>query len=260
MSNITDSLDNLIPRDCETYNVGHDATLLQAGRAIFDELEQNGKIVATHNFRGIDYRWAFGISGDDSTEYIANNLSPELAEVFMRDVIGYLGLADLSVNEIKLERLGPNSYADDIHLKRSRFGEIISTKPDDMPSDYDIFYSQLHHTDKTFQLNNYKLLVYLNDIEEQQGGLIVIDPILSPRWINDKCVLIEEGVTIPADQLSEKEITGPAGTTASFSSHILHRANLPKHGFRECLHLSFHLPGEQYVHPPYSRNHFINKQ
>ena len=52
-----------------------------------------------------------------------------------------------------------------------------------------------------------------------------------------------------------KEITGPAGTCASFNSHILHRANLPKQGYRYCMHLSFLLPGIDHKHDKYSINH-----
>ena len=112
------------------------------------------------------------------------------------------------------------------------------------------------HTDKTFELNNYKLLVYLNDIKPNQGGLVIADPIISPKYINNKCVLLKENSYINADEITEKEIIGGAGTTTSFNSHILHRANLPENGYRYCMHLSFLLPGEQYHHHKYSKNHF----
>ena len=64
------------------------------------------------------------------------------------------------------------------------------------------------------------------------------------------------GVSIKADEVKFKEVIGPKGTTASFNSHILHRANLPKDKYRFCMHLSFRLNDQKYTHNKYSNNHF----
>lgn len=253
---INNNLKKIIPNDCESFNSSFDATLGNAGIEITNWLEENNLMQASHSYGDITYRWVFGIDGLNSINYIKNNIPTELVNLFQKDVINYLGLETLSVNEIKFEKLGPNHLIDDLHLRRSRFGEIIPVKEDNLPTDYSntIFYSSLWHTDKSFALNNYKILVYLNDIKEGQGGLIIADPIISPKMIDNKCVLHEVGQTYKADQIKEKETTGPAGTCASFNSHILHRANLPKQGYRYCMHLSFLLPGDQYMHAVYSKS------
>ena len=95
----------------------------------------------------------------------------------------------------------------------------------------------------------------MNDIDTAHGGLMIADPVISPSMVDNKCVLHEVGQTYKADQIKEKEITGSAGTCASFNSHILHRANLPKQGYRYCMHLSFLLPDEKHRHAIYSKNH-----
>jgi hypothetical protein len=257
---INDKLKSIVPVDSESYNVSLDTKLANAGIDIMNWLLDNDKLEASHSFNDIDYRWVFGISGTNSTDYIMNNLPAELAESFKNDVIEYLGLSTLSVNEIKFECIGPNQYVDDIHLKRCRFGEIEPVLEDDMPFDYEhsIFYSALWHTDKSFELNNYKLLVYLNDIDIDQGGLMIADPIMSPKMIDEKCVLHEEGKRYKADSIEGHEVIGKPGTCASFNSHILHRANLPKAGYRHCMHLSFLLPGDEHKHDIYSKNHIKN--
>lgn len=254
---MNESLKNIIPIDSESYKISYDNNLANAGIDIINYLQENNKINLSHSYKGIDYRWAFGTSGLNSIDYILNNIPDDLKKVFQNDIIDYLDIQSLDVNEIKFEILGPNPLVDNIHLKRCRFGEIIPTLDDDMPKEYEntIFYSSLWHTDKSFELNNYKILVYLNDIDINQGGLIIADPIMSPKLINSKCVLHEENKTYNSDNIKSKEVIGKAGTCSSFNSHILHRANLPKQGYRYCMHLSFLLPSEKHKHAIYSKNH-----
>lgn len=257
MSLINENLKKIIPPNSETFNVSFDRTLGNTGIEITNWLEENNKMEASHAYGDVTYRWCFGISGVNSIGYIINNLPENLGQIFVKNVIDYLNIESFAVNEIKFEKLGPNHLVDDIHLRRPRFGEIIPVLEDNLPTDYakTIFYSSLWHTDKSFALNNYKILVYLNDIEEGQGGLTIADPVISPSMVDNKCVLHEVGQTYKADQIKGKEITGPAGTCASFNSHILHRANLPKQGHRYCMHLSFLLPGIDHKHDKYSINH-----
>ena len=257
MSLLNENLERIVPADSETYKVSFDKTLGNAGIEIANWLEENQKLEASHTYNDITYRWVFGISGVQSIHYIIQNLPEHLGKMFIEKVIQYLDIESFAVNEIKFEKLGPNHLVDDIHLKRPRFGEIIPVKEDNLPTDYGktIFYSSLWHTDKQFDLNNYKILVYLNDIKEGQGGLTIADPVISPKMVNNKCVLHEEGKTYRADEITGKEITGPAGTCSSFNSHLLHRANLPKEGYRYCMHLSFLLPGIDHKHDKYSINH-----
>lgn len=254
------TLTHIVPENSETYNISYDIRLANAGIEIMNWLQDNNKVKLTHSYNGIAYRWAFGISGPQSIDFIINNLPKKLQDMFNKDIIDYLGIRNLNVNEIKFESIGPNQFIDDIHLKRCRFGEIEPVLEDGMPYDYEhsIFYSTLWHTDKSFELNNYKLLVYLNDIDADQGGLMIADPIMSPKMINKKCVLHEERKQYKADSITAHEVIGKAGTCASFNSHILHRANLPKTGYRHCMHLSFLLPGDEYMHGVYSKNHIKN--
>ena len=251
-------LQNLVPSNSEGFKISSDKTLSNHCIEIFNYLLENNKIVPTHKYKDIPYRWACGADGKDSIDKISTFLPSSLDNLFQEKIINYLGIRNLNTNEIKFEILGPNEYVNDIHLRRCRFGDIKPIKEDNFSKNYqsEIFYSSLWHTDKTFELNNYKLLLYLNDIPSQQGGLVLADPIISPKYINGKCVLIEENKTVKANEIKEKEIIGEAGTTISFNSHILHRANLPKSGHRYCFHLSFLLPEEKHYHCKYSQNHF----
>ena len=249
------NLKNIIPNNSEDYKISFDSNLGNAGVEIFNWLQSNKKIKESHSYKGIPYRWVFGISGDKSIDYIVDNLPEDLSKLSLDNIINYLDLSEMNVNEIKFEVLGSNKFVDEIHLKRSRFKEIKPIKEDNLPFNYEneIFYSAVWHTDKTFDLSNYKILIYLNDVKKNQGGLVISEPILSPKQINGECVLTEN--IIDSDKVEGKEVLGKAGTTASFNSHILHRANLPKDGYRCCLHLSFILKDKIYKHRKYSRRH-----
>lgn len=256
---MNDILNQLTPNNHKEYQVSLDKGLANDGIDIFNYLLENNKITPTHTYENITYRWAYGADGGDSIAKVANNLPPKYRKIFEENIIDYLGIRNLFTNEIKFEILGPNKYIDDLHLRRCRFGDLKPIKEDIQSTNYseELFYSSLWHTDKSFELNNYKLLVYLNDIKPNQGGLVIADPIISPKFINNKCVLLKENSYINVDEITEKEIVGEVGTTASFNSHILHRANLPTEGYRYCMHLSFLLPDTQYYHHKYSKNHFV---
>ena len=241
---INENLLKLIPCDAESYKISQDNIVGDLGAEIYDYLSSKQLIKVSHIFKNIPYRWVFGTSGGGCIDYINNHLDIKFRNK-LGSIIEYLGIADLSLNEIKFEKLGANHHLDNIEDKRTRFGDIILNKHDDLPRDYNstIFYSSIWHTDKTFHLNNYKLLIYLNDISENQGGLVVADPVISPKRIDGKCALFNHQ-KVNVKDITYNEIIGKRGTTASFNSHILHRANLPKVGHRYCLHLSFLLTGK----------------
>tara|TARA_B100000287_G_scaffold408447_1_gene434809 strand:+ start:40 stop:810 length:771 start_codon:yes stop_codon:yes gene_type:complete len=255
---INKNLKKVIPHNCKDFKISTNTDVGCTASEIFNWLDNNNKIIPSHSYNGITYRWSFGSSGNNCLNYIYNNLSDKYLELFKEKIINYFGLDKLHLNEIKFEKLGVNDSLNDAYLKRTRFGDLKTLKIDDLSNNYEneMFYSLIWHTDKTFNLSNYKLLIYLNDISENQGGLVVSNPTISPKRINGKCQLFKDTPTTSIEELKFKEVTGKMGTMASFNSHILHRANLPKHGFRKCLHLSFLLPDEKYKHNKYSNNHF----
>ncbi len=233
---INENLKKVIPSHCEDFKTSSNTEIGKIASEIFDWLSDNDKIQPSHSYKGVTYRWSFGSSGSNCLNHIYNNLPSEYSKLFKEKIVNYFGLENLNLNEIKFEKLGVNNFLDDAYLKRTRFGDLKTLKFDDLSNDYEneMFYSLIWHTDKTFDLSNYKLLIYLNDVNENQGGLIVANPVVSPERINGKCQLLENTSTLPIEDLKFKEITGELGTMASFNSHILHRANLPKYNFREC--------------------------
>jgi hypothetical protein len=246
----------IVPDNPYSYNVSFDEKIGIVGRDIMKYLKRTNKLLVSHSWKGIDYRFAFGASGNDCLGYFNNNMDSVSWDMFFTEIVLALELNNLNLNEIKFETLKPNHYLNDVHLRKSRWGDIKPTKPYDYGDNFEIFYSQTYHTDKTFALNNYKILVYLNDIHEDEGGLIISNPIISPKRIDNGCFLFKNKSVVDADGILEKEIIGKMGTITSFNSHILHRANLPKSGWRDCLHFSFHMPDDQYFHKKYSNNHF----
>ena len=246
----------VIPNDPYSFNITFDKKIGEIGRDVIQYLKNLDKLKVSHTWKGIDYRLAFGTSGNNCLGYFNDNIENDIWDIFFTNIIVPLGLNDLNINELKFETIKPNHYVDDVHLRKSRWGDIKSVKPYDYGENFKIFYSQTYHTDKSFALNNYKILVYLNDINKDEGGLIIANPIISPKRIDNNCFLFEDKSMVNSDKILEKEIVGKIGTMVSFNSHILHRANLPKSGWRDCLHFSFHIPDKKYFHSKYSNNHF----
>tara|TARA_R110000803_G_scaffold81438_5_gene147380 strand:- start:143 stop:577 length:435 start_codon:yes stop_codon:yes gene_type:complete len=96
------------------------------------------------------------------------------------------------------------------------------------------------HTDVGCSLNNMNLIIYLSDVEVDMGGFVIADPPQKVGFDDDLGLPKYLGTESPVygDEVPYKEVTGPAGTIVGFNSHTLHRANLPKKGYRKALHMN----------------------
>ena len=96
------------------------------------------------------------------------------------------------------------------------------------------------------------MIVNLNDVTS--GGTFLADPILTP-FDKDGEIFFGDNIIL-SENIKEKEILGKAGTVYCASSHILHRASLPKEGYTDKMHLSFTLKGDKYLADKYKEGQF----
>lgn len=228
---------SLLPKDRFSYSLNFDKHLLTHGRVIMDKLlnsdsmfdrEYKGKIWRKH------FKWY--------NEF-------ELNQYFNDNISKHLGISEF--NEIKFERTFAHKDIDGLQLRRTRYRGIDVTNhlPGTKPHAASTFY---FHVDEGFPLANYKMIVNLNDVTS--GGTFLADPILTP-FDKDGEIFFGDNIIL-SENIKEKEILGKAGTVYCASSHILHRASLPKEGYTDKMHLSFTLKGDKYLADKYKEGQF----
>lgn len=223
---------NLFPKDRFSYSLKFDQHLLTHGRFIMDEL-LNSDLMVDREYKGQIWRKHFTwYSNLDLNEYLNDN------------ILKYLGVAQF--NEVKFERTYAHKDIDGLQLRRSRYKgiDVTNNLPGTKPHAASTFY---FHVDEGFPLANYKMIVNLSDVTS--GGTFLADPILIP-FNKDGEVYFSNDILL-SENIKEKEIIGKAGTVYCASSHILHRASLPKEGYTDKMHLSFILKGDKYLAEKY---------
>lgn len=229
----------LLPDNPYEYLVYKDDFLLDIAREnIIESLLKN-------NFKSI--------TTESGTRQLIN-----LNSIRLEEVAEYLNIPIGNFTEIKTEILLPCKSQELNYLYRTRFSDILPI--DSKPFDKDEWGTSLYHTDFVFPLNNYKLIIYANDVSSEGGGTVITDPIISPLTINGKQHLFETKEKVSAEDITFKEITGPAGTCMVMNSHLVHRASFPKTGYRLAMHLGFTLDGDQYFHREYNQREFYDKK
>jgi hypothetical protein len=98
--------------------------------------------------------------------------------------------------------------------------------------------SELWHSDN-YPAGNFKILVYLTDVGEQQAPFEHRVPVrYRPRRRG-----LSWQETREASDGASRTITGPAGTTIIFNNNIVHKGNYCREGHRDILMVGLTIPG-----------------
>ena len=223
----------LYPDNPYEYVVYHDDFLLELGRKLWYDFSINNELEVSQT--------------SNASRQIVRNALPD--EETKDSILNYLGIEYYNaINEFKVEAYLPCKEFEDAHLHTSRWEDIIPTETKTYQEGWP---TSSWHTDWGFPLNNYKLIVYLNDVLEGEGGTQIAYPFIFPKKIGERTQLFEDGTKIKPEDITYKEIYGPAGTCMCMSSHMLHRAAFPKSGYRLAMHISFELPDDIHYYPEY---------
>lgn len=142
---------------------------------------------------------------------------------------------------IRMEKLFPNRYVQDLDKRRTRFNELIPSS-DLEPSDLKYTHpSLLWHFDSKNPTDCIPFVLYLNDVSEAGGGTCISDPpirAIEKLDNTDKVGISQKNISV--DDIKYKNITGPAGTLVSFNSYTLHRGGIPLDKPRMAMILNFY--------------------
>jgi len=130
------------------------------------------------------------------------------------------------------------------------------------------YQSGILHMDFNFALYQYKFIIYLDDIEKDQGGVTFTKPLITPyledgtpRWEGVEENLKLNVKPITTDKLVLDQKIGKKGSVVCFNSHIAHTARFPKSNIRRAIHLVFKGPeAKEYSRRPQPINFHINKE
>ena len=87
-----------------SYNVSFDENIGSVGRDIMKYLKETNKLQVSHSWKGIDYRFAFGTSGNDCLGYLNNNMDSVSWDMFFTKIV--LALDGVTSNQPNLMTMG----------------------------------------------------------------------------------------------------------------------------------------------------------
>lgn len=97
--------------------------------------------------------------------------------------------------------------------------------------------SELWHSDN-FPPTDFKVIVYLTDVSNQQGPFEYKVPV---EYVPSNSDLDWQDTRYAYDG-SGKKVTGPRGTTVIFKNNIVHKGNYCRKGYRDAVMIGLRLP------------------
>lgn len=228
------------PNTIDTYKVSFLPSIVEDALEIFYYLESNLLFESSYFRLNAELQYNPLLLKVVSCD----TLLPKYLHHKMRNVVNTI-LFDEYFNfghiTIRMEKLFPNKFVQDLHKRRTRFNELISTS-DTEPFDFSYEHpSLLWHFDSKNPTDCIPFILYLNDVSQVGGGTCISDPPI--RAIEkldnvDKVGISQDNISV--DDIKYRNITGPAGTLVSFNSYTLHRGGIPSDKPRMAMILNFY--------------------
>lgn len=228
---------NIIPEEKEGYRVTHQPELLRIAKELSAICDKNNLWTTTHNYRK-DY-----LRGDLLRERKWDEMDPDFANK-LREYASVMG-AEGIIESVKIEVIdAPDKSLWHQHDKVTRLKGVSPGMPE-LQNKEQVYWSSLWHVDAGAPTNNHVTLLYMNDVDTNQGPFNLAWPQQRCVWDRTNKEVRYNGETL-STEIPRKEFTGPAGTMVSFHSFSLHRGNTPIVGKREALLVSLCPPGDEY--------------
>lgn len=257
---------SFLPDSPEEFKVTYDEKLGLIAEEVWNKVEAEGKI-EPYRFIG-DRPWKRHF-GEQFVHKLQDFVSEDTHNFILQELFGYLGFekGKMYPSHINLDIMEDCGDAADLRFTVSRvpnisYGSVLKQ----LSPDTEHWPSATWHMDFGHDLDTYKFIIYVNDVEPDSGGILFSDPLITPHlpdgtptWeYEGGSPKLEDGYAtnvklnveeVSINDIKVKEITGKKGTVVCFNSHIAHTANPPRVGFRKALHLVLkHIPAKPYVY------------
>lgn len=245
-----------IPKSASEVKVSHDAKLGELAEKLYEYIEEDGLIAPWDSAKEKGF---FHRSPEYFHHEVKDHFSERTYKFLFEEFYKYLEVEySLFVKADKMKSVS-SGQRDLIHIA-SRVPGILPSKS--KPSDAVFWQSGIFHMDYGFGYDNYKFIIYLNDVEKDEGGVVFTDPIITPylddgtrRWEGCQETLKLNVEPKTTDELTLDEKIGKKGTVVCFNAHVAHSARFPKNNVRKAIHLVFKGPAvESYLNSPKEKN------
>jgi len=256
-----------IPNSAKEIKVSYDDKLGTMAEELFDLFDSYDLIEPKHALNkkvysengsyyltGSNDYWTF-MTPEYNHKHLKDELPQEVSDYYFDKFLPYLEL-DQS-DWLRVDKMQPQPNIRDLIHKGSRVPGILGSKE----FDNTFWQSGVFHMDYGFRRDQYKFIIYANDVEEGSGGTVFTEPIISPfldddtpRWEGSGEELKLNVEEVKTTDLNIKEISGPKGSIVCFNSHVAHSARGPKDGIRKAIHLVVNGPSVK----PYDRPNYFH--
>jgi len=251
---------------CEV-KVSQDDKLGELAEKLYEYMEEDGLIVAHNSHIDSNNEPYFYRSKEFNREQITENFSERTFKFLYEEFYKYLEV-DFS-DFVKADKIKPSLKSDQRYLinTASRVPGILPTYKI-LEKGLDFWQSGIFHMDYGFGLNQYKFIIYLDDVEEDEGGVTFTKPLITPyledgtpRWNGTEDTLKLNVEPINTEDLVLDQKIGKKGSVVCFNSHIAHSARFPTNNIRRAIHLVFRgIRAKEYDRVPQPINFKINQE
>ena len=244
-----------VPSSSTEVKSSYDKTLGELAEKLWYFMEEDGLIKPT-NFRS-DGTAYLSRSSEFNPDETKKAFSERTYKFFTDEFLKYLGRTEVAFVKADYLTAVDEEQRNLIHHS-SRVPGILPSKS----YQGGFWQSGIFHMDYGFDLHQYKFIIYINDVDLDEGGITFTNPLITPyledgtpRWEGVQENLKLNVKPIKTEDLDIVEYTGKKGTVVCFNSHIAHSARLPLKGYRKAIHLV--VPGppakeyERKPHPIY---------
>lgn len=252
---------------CEV-KVSQDDRLGELAEKLYGYMDEEGLINPSDSFvDSFDNESYFYRSKEYNREEVFESFSERTIKFLYDELYKYLGVNfSHFVKADELKSSFKSNQRDLIHIA-SRVPGILPSMPSNKMQ-IDFWQSGIFHMDYGFALNQYKFIIYLDDVEEDEGAVTFTKPLITPyledgtpRWegIQDNLKLNVKPIT--TEELVFDQKIGKKGTVVSFNSHIAHSARFPLSNTRRAIHLVFNgVEAKEYDRRPQPIGFRINRE
>jgi len=251
---------------CEV-KVSQDDKLGELAEKLYEYMEEDGLIVAHNLHLDSNNESYFYRSIECNKKEISENFSERTFKFLYEEFYKYL---EVNFSDfVKADKIKPSLKVNQrnlIHIASRVPGILPSYKSNEMELDF--WQSGIFHMDYGFGLDQYKFIIYLDDVEKDEGAVTFTKPLITPyledgtpRWNGTEDTLkLNVEPTNTKDLVLDQKI-GKKGSVVCFNSHIAHSARFPTNNIRRAIHLVFRgVKAKDYDKKPQPVDFNINRE
>ena len=237
-----------IPKSASEVKVSHDPKLGELAEQLWNYMNDDGLLKDKDWLYDKNFNRFFSVTHEYNREEVKEALSERTYNFLCEKIYKYLEVEESRFVKADWMKKVEEHQRDLIYFG-SRVPGVLPSKTKENVYGCHFWQSGIFHMDYGFSFSDYKFIIYLDDVEKNEGGVTFTDPIItpyledgSPRWEGNQGTLKLNVEPKTVDELTIDEKIGPKGTVVCFNSHVAHTARFPRNNQRRAIHFVFSGP------------------